>query len=181
MLREGQLETTHANAYRRMLRKGQLNRHTRYRPATTSHYTFYAQSRWTIGRQAGLRRDTDFMAGKTAVSARKIILAISSHCLRTNTAGHALNSGHKQALRHAYSTGRHRPSVPVRSARIHTHQHANGHSFIKWACNSLNWLIVGIVVLMVVRMGLRNHLYIRAHTVGPCHSSDTMMHVWQTR
>ena len=22
---------------------------------------------------------------------------------------------------------------------------------------------------------------IRAHTVGPCHSSDTMMHVWQTR
>jgi hypothetical protein len=27
---------------------------------------------WTIGRQAGLRRDTDFMAGKTAVSARKI-------------------------------------------------------------------------------------------------------------
>jgi len=25
---------------------------------------------WTIGRQAGLRRDTDFMAGKTAVSAR---------------------------------------------------------------------------------------------------------------
>ena len=28
-------------------------------------------SRWTIGRQAGLRRDTDFMAGKTAVLARK--------------------------------------------------------------------------------------------------------------
>jgi hypothetical protein len=27
---------------------------------------------WTIGRQAGLRRDTDFMAGKTAVSARTI-------------------------------------------------------------------------------------------------------------
>ena len=27
-------------------------------------------SRWTIGRQAGLRRDTDFMAGKTAVLAR---------------------------------------------------------------------------------------------------------------
>ena len=26
---------------------------------------------WTIGRQAGLRRDTDFMAGKTAVLARK--------------------------------------------------------------------------------------------------------------
>ena len=47
--------------------------------------------------------------------------------------------------------------------------------------NSLNWLIVGIVVLMVVRMGLRNHLYIRAHTVGPCHYSDRMMHVWQTR
>ena len=35
-----------------------------------AHYTFYAQSRWTIGRQAGLRRDTDFMAGKKAVSAR---------------------------------------------------------------------------------------------------------------
>ena len=47
-LRKGQLETTHANAYRVLLekgsvesthklslRKGQLNRHTRYRPATT--------------------------------------------------------------------------------------------------------------------------------------------------
>jgi hypothetical protein len=30
---------------------------------------------WTIGRQAGLRRDTDFMAGKTAVSARNFISA----------------------------------------------------------------------------------------------------------
>ena len=37
-----------------------------------AHYT--AQSRWTIGRQAGLRRDTDFMAGKTAVSARRFLL-----------------------------------------------------------------------------------------------------------
>ena len=79
-------------------------------------------------------------------SSRQISLSVSSHCLRIKyTAGHALTSGHKQALRHAsesplstsqanaYSTVNStvlgQESCPsalqVRSAHIHTHIHTH--------------------------------------------------------
>ena len=75
-------------------------------------------------------------------SSRQISLSVSSHCLRIKyTAGHALTSGHKQALRHAsesplsservqyskqYSTGTGELSQCASSAlRAHTHTHTH--------------------------------------------------------
>ena len=54
-----------------------------------------------IGSFATRGRDVLAFLRNPFLSPRQISLSISSHCLRTNTAGHALTSGHKQALRHA--------------------------------------------------------------------------------
>ena len=71
-----------------------------------AHYTTM-HSRWTIGRQAGLRRDNDFMAGKTAVSARSLVFRLALdieplHCglgLESARDGRLLNGKHDSAHR----------------------------------------------------------------------------------
>jgi hypothetical protein len=44
---------------------------------------------------------------------RQISLSISLHCLRVNTAGHALTRGHKQAARHASETHNSSERLPL--------------------------------------------------------------------
>jgi len=81
---------------------------------------------WTIGRQAGLRRDTDFMAGKTAVSAR-MCSPVALNCRSAPASAAHTRTGDGRANEIAFARDEHGDELQAHGAGRVWEQHESQH------------------------------------------------------